>query len=38
MEVRSTLDSKLAAEVFLAAMDRADEHRGKTWPRLHHVE
>lgn len=37
-EVRRTIDSKMAAEVFLAAMDRADEHRGKNWVHFHHAE
>ena len=37
-EVRRTIDSKLAAEVFLAAMERADEHRGKNWVHFHHAE
>ena len=36
--LQSALDSKIAAEVFLAAMDRADEHRGKSWVHLHHAD
>lgn len=37
-EVRRMLDSKMAAEVFLAAMERADEHRGKNWVHFHHAD
>lgn len=37
-ELQSALDSKIAAEVFLAAMERADEHRGKNWVHFHHVD
>lgn len=36
--LQNTLDSKIAAEVFLAAMERADEHRGKNWVHFHHAE
>jgi hypothetical protein len=38
VEVRRTLESKIAAEVFLAAMERADEHRGKSWVHFHHAD
>lgn len=37
-EVRRMLDSKIAAEVFLAAMERADDHRSRIWPHLHNAE
>lgn len=36
--LQEALDSKIAAEVFLAAMERAGEHRGKNWVHLHHAE
>lgn len=37
-QLQNMLDSKIATEVFLAAMERGDDHRGKNWVHLHHAE
>lgn len=37
-ELRNAIDSRTAAEVFLAAMERANEHRTKNWMHIHHAD
>lgn len=37
-DLQNAIDSRTAAEVFLAAMERADEHRSKNWVHIHHAE
>lgn len=37
-ELQNAVDARTAAEVFLAAMERADEHRSKNWMHIHSAD